>query len=53
MVPNRQGDVPHSLADISKAKNILGYYPKYDVKQGLKESNRMVLEFLSQLKIYL
>src|SRR5690606_5829857 len=25
--PNRQGDIPHSLADISKARNLLGYEP--------------------------
>ena len=26
--PNRPGDIPHSNANISKAKNILGYDPK-------------------------
>lgn len=31
----RQGDVMHSLADISKAKNILGYQPKVSFKDGL------------------
>ncbi len=36
--PNRQGDVPHSLASIDKAKNLLGYAPKYDIKKGLKEA---------------
>lgn len=34
----RQGDVPHSLAAIDKAKNLLGYDPKYDIKAGLKEA---------------
>ena len=34
----RQGDVPHSLAAIDKAKNLLGYDPKYDIKEGLKEA---------------
>lgn len=34
--PNRVGDIPHSLADISKAKKLLGYSPNYDVKEGLK-----------------
>ncbi|MFD2916275.1 SDR family oxidoreductase [Psychroserpens luteus] len=33
--PNRQGDVRDSLADISKAKNLLGYDPKYTVREGL------------------
>ena len=34
----RAGDVRHSLADISKAKNLLGYEPKYKIGQGLKLS---------------
>jgi UDP-N-acetylglucosamine 4-epimerase len=33
--PNRQGDVRDSLADISKAKKLLGYEPKYTVREGL------------------
>lgn len=36
--PMRQGDVPHSLASIDKAKKLLGYKPKYDIKNGLKEA---------------
>ena len=31
----RDGDVRHSLADISKAQNILGYCPEYSFKEGL------------------
>ncbi len=34
----RQGDIPHSLADISKAKSLLGYNPKFDVKEGLEKA---------------
>ena len=34
--PNRAGDVKHSLADISKAKSILGYQPSISVKDGIK-----------------
>lgn len=34
----RQGDVRHSQADITKAKNLLGYAPLYDVKKGLEEA---------------
>ena len=33
---NRQGDVRDSLADISKAENLLGYKPNYTVREGLK-----------------
>tara|TARA_R110002012_G_scaffold283304_2_gene473570 strand:+ start:13471 stop:14469 length:999 start_codon:yes stop_codon:yes gene_type:complete len=36
--PERQGDVPHSLASIEKAKKLLGYDPSYDIKKGLKEA---------------
>lgn len=31
----RAGDVRHSLADISRARTLLGYAPRYDVRQGL------------------
>ncbi|MBT8264814.1 MAG: SDR family oxidoreductase [Muriicola sp.] len=36
--PERQGDVPHSLASVEKAKKLLGYQPHYDIKKGLKEA---------------
>ncbi|MGB1247456.1 MAG: SDR family oxidoreductase [Chitinophagales bacterium] len=32
---SRAGDVRNSLADISKAKNLLGYNPKFSFKDGL------------------
>jgi UDP-N-acetylglucosamine 4-epimerase len=32
----RAGDVRHSLADISKAKNLLNYEPSHRIEQGLK-----------------
>lgn len=32
----RLGDVPHSLASIAKAKNLLGYEPRFDIKDGLQ-----------------
>lgn len=34
--PERAGDVKHSLADISKAKTLLGYNPAVSVRDGLK-----------------
>ena len=34
--PNRVGDIPHSLACIDKAKRLLGYDPKYSMRQGLE-----------------
>lgn len=34
----RPGDVKHSLADITKARDLLGYDPLFNVKQGLREA---------------
>jgi nucleoside-diphosphate-sugar epimerase len=34
--PARPGDVPHSLADISRARRMLGYEPTVDFKEGLR-----------------
>lgn len=36
--PPRPGDIPHSLADVSKAEKLLGYSPDIKVKEGLKQS---------------
>ncbi|WP_185963061.1 SDR family oxidoreductase [Flavobacterium gawalongense] len=36
--PNRAGDIPHSLASIDKAKELLGYNPHYSMQAGLKEA---------------
>jgi UDP-N-acetylglucosamine/UDP-N-acetylgalactosamine 4-epimerase len=36
--PERQGDIPHSLASIEKAKKVLGYQPNYAFEEGLKEA---------------
>lgn len=36
--PFRKGDVRHSLADISRAKELLGYTPVYSVAKGMEES---------------
>ena len=34
---NRPGDIPHSNADISKAKNMLGYDPKISFEKGMEK----------------
>ncbi|MCM5663411.1 SDR family oxidoreductase [Galbibacter mesophilus] len=34
----RTGDIPHSLAAIDKAKELLNYEPEYNVTKGLKEA---------------
>ncbi|MEP3386667.1 MAG: SDR family oxidoreductase [Reichenbachiella sp.] len=36
--PQRQGDIPHSLASIDKAKQLLDYDPQFDFRAGLKET---------------
>ncbi|SHJ38294.1 SDR family oxidoreductase [Pseudozobellia thermophila] len=36
--PERKGDVPHSLASIAKAEQLLGYAPQFDIKTGLKNA---------------
>jgi UDP-N-acetylglucosamine 4-epimerase len=36
--PNRAGDIPHSLANIDKAKSLLGYNPSHSMREGLKEA---------------
>ncbi len=36
--PAREGDVRHSLADISLAKDVLGYEPTFSLAEGLQQS---------------
>lgn len=44
--PNRVGDIPHSLASIDKAKELLGYEPKFSMRNGLKEAVKWYWENL-------
>jgi len=34
--PQRAGDIPHSLASIQKAKELIGYDPQYRLIDGVK-----------------
>ena len=36
--PNRAGDIPHSLANIEKARRLLGYNPQFSMRQGLEQA---------------
>jgi UDP-glucose 4-epimerase len=36
--PPRPGDIKHSLADVSRAKNHFYYKPEFDIKNGLEET---------------
>ena len=37
---SRPGDVKHSIADISKAKDLIEYNPRYNIREGLEETIR-------------
>ena len=50
---NRAGDIPHSLADIHKAKNLLNYNPQYSLKQGIEESIGWYFQNFNNVKINL
>ncbi|MCG7897307.1 MAG: NAD-dependent epimerase/dehydratase family protein [Candidatus Thiodiazotropha lotti] len=43
----RAGDVRHSLADIEKAKNLLGYQPSHNIDQGLTEAMSWYIDDLT------
>ena len=40
----RVGDIRHSNADISKAKNFVGYTPTHDIYQGMREAIAWYIE---------
>ncbi len=40
----RPGDVRHSLADIGKARDLLGYEPAYSVRDGLDKAARWYID---------
>jgi UDP-glucose 4-epimerase len=44
----RPGDVRHSLADIQKAKDLLGYVPEYSLIDGLKETYKWFEEIMNK-----
>ncbi len=48
--PERKGDVKHSLADISKAKKMIGYNAEVSVEQGLKKTYEWYREKFEGLK---
>jgi UDP-N-acetylglucosamine 4-epimerase len=44
----RAGDVRHSQADISKAKNALGYLPEFKISEGIETAMPWYVNFLNK-----
>lgn len=44
--PNRAGDIPHSLASVEKANELLGYAPEFNIEAGLEEALKWYWENL-------
>lgn len=47
----RAGDVRHSLADISKARNLMGYCPTHRISDGLREAMEWYVGFFKKHSI--
>lgn len=47
--PNRVGDIPHSLASVEKAKELLNYQPTHVIREGLREAVRWYWEHKEML----
>lgn len=43
----RPGDIRHSLADISKARTLLGYEPQYSIRGGLEKAGKWYMSNLT------
>jgi UDP-N-acetylglucosamine 4-epimerase len=46
--PNRPGDIPHSLASIDKARQLLAYDPQYSFRDGLRQAVKWYWENLRE-----
>ena len=44
--PNRVGDIPHSLASVEKARNLLDYDPQFSMREGLRQAVKWYWENL-------
>ena len=47
----RAGDVRHSQADISKAKNLIGYEPEFRIQQGINKAMPWYIDFINKQKM--
>ena len=46
----RAGDVRHSQADISKAKNLIGYQPEFRIQHGINKAMPWYIDFINKQK---
>ncbi|WP_195514513.1 NAD-dependent epimerase/dehydratase family protein [Enterococcus sp. 1001283B150225_161107_E12] len=46
--PERKGDIKHSHADISKARMMLNYSPKWSFEQGIEASLKWYMEYYNE-----
>ncbi len=49
--PNRPGDIPHSLASVEKAEELLGYNPTHRIEDGIKEAVKWYWENLRKKEV--
>jgi len=47
----RIGDIPHSLADISKAQSLLDFHPKVSIKEGLEQTMDYYQQTISKKRV--
>lgn len=47
-IAERPGDIKHSLADISKAQELLGYNPTHSLADGLSEAMKWYWDYFNQ-----
>ncbi|MEM2956634.1 MAG: UDP-glucose 4-epimerase, partial [Candidatus Pacearchaeota archaeon] len=47
-IEKQKGDMADTIADISKARKILGYKPKVKIKEGLKKEVEWIFDMLKK-----
>jgi len=48
--PSRDGDIQHSVADISKVRNVLSYEPGVNLKEGLERLISVECDHIEEAK---
>lgn len=47
-LPNQPGDVPHTFADVQRARDLLGYQPSVPLDEGIRRTAAWYKEYRSQ-----